>query len=51
MTSDDRLALILRRLDEIERKLNRIKESYGQRRFGAAGQSSKEELASAKARR
>ena len=26
MTSDDRLALILRRLDEIERKLDRILE-------------------------
>ena len=29
MTSDDRLSLILRRLDEIERKLDRIMEELG----------------------
>jgi hypothetical protein len=29
MTSDDSLSLILRRLEEIERKLDRIMEEYG----------------------
>ena len=44
MTSADSISLILRRLDEIERKLDRIMEepgSYGHRLFGTQGQSSK----------
>ena len=44
MTSDNNFSLILRRLDEIERKLDRIMEepgSYGHRLFGTQGQSSK----------
>jgi hypothetical protein len=46
MTSDDRLLLILRRLDEMERKLDRILDElqtpHGHRLFGTPGQSSKE---------
>ena len=44
MTSADSISLILRRLDEIERKLDRIMEepgSYGHRLFGTQGQSFK----------
>jgi hypothetical protein len=44
MTSADSISLILRRLDEIERKLDRIMEepgSYSHRLFGTQGQSSK----------
>ena len=47
MTSADSISLILRRLDEIERKLDRIMEepgSYGHRLFGTQGQFSKEGL-------
>jgi hypothetical protein len=47
MTSADSLSLILRRLDEIERKLDRILEelrTHGHWLFGAPGQSSKEGL-------
>jgi hypothetical protein len=43
MTSDDRLSLILRRLDEIERKLDRMlgraTKPHGHRLFAAPGQS------------
>ena len=46
MTSDDSLSLILRRLDEIERKidhvLGRATDPNGHRLFGTQGQSSKE---------
>jgi hypothetical protein len=45
MTSDDRLSLILRRLDEIERKLDHMLDEptdpHGHRLFGTPGQSSK----------
>ena len=48
MTSDDRLSLILRRLDEIERKLDQVLEElrtpHGHRLFGTPGQLSKEGL-------
>src|SRR5262245_25766014 len=48
MTSDDSLSLILRRLDEIERKLDRMMEELETRTaiglFGSQGQSSKEGL-------
>ena len=33
MTSDNSLSLILRRLDEIERKLDRLLEAHGHRLF------------------
>ena len=48
MTSDDSLSLILRRLDEIERKLDHVLEELRtpharcHRLFGTPGQSSKE---------
>jgi hypothetical protein len=46
MTSADSLSLILRRLDEIERKLDRMMEElrHCHRLFGTQGQSSKEGL-------
>jgi len=48
MTSDNSLSLILRRLDEIERKLDRMLEgatdAHRHRLFGAPGQSPKERL-------